>query len=123
MTVDQDLVLTSSGLNIVKSILPRTLQLMTLSRGSHAFDLFLQLTRVCQVYLYSVLCIFNTCHPCDYDKKGIEHQRLLDTEFEALFGDLDFKARLNDHRAEFGLSERQAADQEGDMSVDKIDLF
>ena len=41
VTVDQDLVLTSSGLNIIKSILPRTLQLMTLSRGSHAFDLFL----------------------------------------------------------------------------------
>ena len=73
VTVDQDFVLTSSGLNIIKSILPRTLQLMTLSRGVHAFDLFLQLTRVCQVYLYSVLCMFSTCHPCNYDREGVEY--------------------------------------------------
>lgn len=44
LNVDRDLVLTSSGLNIVKSLLPRTLQLMTLSRGNFAFDLFLQLS-------------------------------------------------------------------------------
>lgn len=41
VNVDKDLVLTSSGLNIIKTLLPRTLQLMTLSRGNYAFDLFL----------------------------------------------------------------------------------
>lgn len=41
VNTDKELVLTSSGLNIVKTILPRTLQLMTLSRGNYAFDLFL----------------------------------------------------------------------------------
>ena len=78
VTVDQDLALTSSGLNIVKTILPLTLQLMMLSRGNHAFDLFLQLTRVCQVYLYTVLCMFNTCLPCSYDQESIDYTKRLE---------------------------------------------
>ena len=94
VNVDKDLVLTSSGLNIVKTILPRTLQLMTLSRGNHAFDLFLQLTRVCQVYLYTVLCMYNTCHPCSYEEESIHYQKRLENQFEALFGDFDFKENI-----------------------------
>ena len=72
LNTDKDLVLTSSGLNIVKTLLPRTLQLMCLCRGNYAFDLFLQLTHVAQVYLYTVLCMFNTCHACSYDEDSIE---------------------------------------------------
>ena len=94
VNVDKDLVLTSSGLNIVKTILPRTLQLMTLSRGNYAFDLFLQLTRVCQVYLYTVLCMFSTCHPCSYDQESIDYVKRLDNQFEGLFGDFDFKKTI-----------------------------
>ena len=41
VNVDKDQVLTTSSLNIVKTILPKTLKLMMLSRGNFAFDLFL----------------------------------------------------------------------------------
>ena len=47
---------------------------MMLSRGNYAFDLFLQLTHVIQVYLFTVLCMFSTCHPSSYDEES--HKRL-----------------------------------------------
>lgn len=69
---------------------------MTLSRGSHAFDLFLQLTQVCQVYLYSVFCMLNTCHPCTYDEESINFTKRLQNQFEALYCDFDFKQTILD---------------------------
>ena len=66
----QDQVLTPSSLHVVQIILPRALKLMMLSRGNYAFDLFLQLTHVIQVYLFTVLCMFSTCHPSSYDEES-----------------------------------------------------
>jgi len=120
--VDQDLVLTSSGLNIVKTILPRTLQLMMLSRGSHAFDLFLQLTRVCQVYLYTVLCMFNTCHPCSYDQESIDYTKRLELQFNSFFGDVDFKKEiLKPKRGD--PTEQANRNVDTELSIEQIDLF
>ena len=76
LNIEKDKILTSSGLNIVKIIMPKTLQLMTLCQGNHAFDLFLQLSNICQVYLYTVMCVFNTCVPQSYyDTRDIQERQ------------------------------------------------
>ena len=72
VNLSKEQVLTPSSLHIVKTILPKTLKLMMLSRGNFAFDLFLQLTHISQVYLFSVLCMFSTCHPCSYDEESLK---------------------------------------------------
>ena len=84
---------------------------MTLSRGNNAFDLFLQLTRVCQVYLYTVLCMYSTCHPCSYEEESIQYTKRLENQFEALFGEFDFKTSIMQN----GNSDN--------LSTEQIDLF
>lgn len=58
----KDKVLTNSGLNIVKKIFPLAIQLMGLCRGNFAFDLFISMTHICEIYLFTVLCCFSTCN-------------------------------------------------------------
>ena len=65
-----------------------------LSRGNFAFDLFLQLTHVSQVYLFSVLCMFSTCHPCNYDEASLKRQERFQQKLKSLFGEVDLKKDL-----------------------------
>ena len=86
--------LTPSSLHIVKTILPNALKLMMLSRGNYAFDLFLQLTHVMQVYLFTVLCMFSTCHPSSYDEESRRRLERFNQQFKSLFGEVDLKKEL-----------------------------
>ena len=65
-----------------------------LSRGNYAFDLFLQLTHVMQVYLFSVLCMFSTCHPSSYDEESRRRLERFNQQFKSLFGEVDLKKEL-----------------------------
>lgn len=60
--INKDKVLTNSGLNIVKKLFPSAIQLMSLCRGNFAFDVFLSLTHICEIYLFTVICCFSTCN-------------------------------------------------------------
>lgn len=97
---------------------------MTLSRGNYAFDLFLQLTRVCQVYLYTILCMFSTCHPCSYDQESIDYVKRLDHQFEGLFGDFDFKKTILKQIDKENAAIENIVDQDlNNLTTAQIDLF
>lgn len=68
--------------------------------------------------------MFNTCHPCNYAQDSIEYQKVLDSQFEALFGDIDFKdfiiRKLKDDSST--KANTQASNKDG-LTVEQIDLF
>ena len=57
--------------------------------------------------------MLNTCHPCTYDEEGISYSKRLQNQFEALYGDFDFKSTIFD----------PATQSEEDLSTEQIVLF
>ena len=72
------------------------------------------------MYLYSVLCMFNTCHPCSYDEQGIQYSKFLDHQFEALFGDYDIKSFImNKEKTADSQTTNEGDDHE--LTVEQLD--
>ena len=68
---------------------------MNLCRGNFAFDVFLSMTHICEIYLFTVLCSFSTCHMHSPSYFQIpKHLRDKQNQyFKCLFGEFDLKTK------------------------------